>query len=139
MSGEISMILRKYGTLFMIVSMSLIGLLAGCGKRRTNSQFIVRISGSARGIEFEGQCTAQKSGLLASGSNAESLDVNGTVISVSQPQEYETTGFFIYCSIANQSAKGTLTVQLLQEGIVVASAKSVSPEIPAAVEYGEKP
>lgn len=133
------MISKKCVTLSRIMIVGLIGILAGCAISRTNSQFIVRVSGSDNGIEFDGQCTTQKSRLLSGESVAESLDVKGTVISVSQPQDYEATGFFIYCAIANQSTNGTLTVELLQEGDVVASAQSVSPDIPATVEYGEKP
>jgi len=59
--------------------------------------------------------------------------------SISQPQDYETSGFFIYCAVANQSVNGTITVELLQEGNVVASAQSTSPEKPATLEFGKKP
>ena len=133
------MISRNRRMLPLILFASLMILLAGCANRRTNSQFTVRVSGDAGGIEFDGQCTAQQARLLSSESVAQGLDVEGTVLSASQPQDYETTGFFIYCSIANQSATGTLTVELLQEGNVVASAQSVSPDMPATLEFGEKP
>jgi hypothetical protein len=90
-------------------------------------------------LQFDGQCTAQKAGFLPGDSVAQSLDVKGTVDSVSQPQDYETSGFFIYCAVANQSVTGTITVELLQEGNVVASAQSTSPEKPATLEFGKKP
>ena len=61
------------------------------------------------------------------------------VESVSQPQDYETSGFFIYCAVANQSATGTITVELLREGNLVASAQSASPDKPATLEFGQKP
>jgi hypothetical protein len=41
--------------------------------------------------------------------------------------------------VANQSATGTITVELLQDGDVVASAQSTSPDEPATFEFGQKP
>jgi hypothetical protein len=90
-------------------------------------------------MQFDGQCTAQSTRFLSAESNAKSLDVKGTIDAVSQSQEYETSGFFIYCAIANQSANGTITVELLQEGKLVAIAYSTSPDKPATIEYGQMP
>lgn len=132
------MISRNKKLSFIFIA-GLIILLTGCASNRTNSQFTVRVSGNASGLAFDGQCTAQNARLLSRESVAQSLDVKGTVVSISQPQDYETTGFFIYCSIANQSANGTITVELLKDGNVVASAESVSTDMPATLEFGEKP
>ncbi len=133
------MVSRQHNMRSFTFIASLIILVAGCAGNRTNYQFTIRVSGDASGIAFDGQCTAQKARLFSRESVAQSLDVKGTVVSDSQPQDYETTGFFIYCSIANQSADGTITVELLRDGDVVVSAQSVSPDIPATIEFGEKP
>lgn len=133
------MISRKYRLLSFIFILSFIGILTGCANNRTNSQFTVRVTGSASDLEFDGQCTAQKAKFLSKENVAQSLDVKGTVVSVSQSQDYETTGFFIYCSIANQSTNGTITVELLLDGNLVASAQSTSPDMPATLEFGDKP
>lgn len=137
--GEITMIQKQHRILYLILGASLIGLLTGCSYNRTNSQFIVRISGSTNGIQFDGQCTAQKAGFWSRESVAQSLDVKGTVESASQPQDYETSGFFIYCAVANQSTNGTITVELLREGNVVTSGQSSSPDEPAILEFGQRP
>ena len=130
---------QRHKTLCILLVAGLIGLLAGCVNQRANSQFTVRVTGSTNGLAFEGQCTAQKAGFWPGESVAEGLDVKGTVESADQPQDYETTGFFIYCAVANQSANGTITLELLQGGRVVASAQSASPDRPATLEFGEKP
>jgi hypothetical protein len=123
----------------LILVTSLISLLTGCASQRANSQFTVRVSGNAKGLPFEGQCTAQKAGFWPGQSVAESLDVEGTVYSDNQLQDYETSGYFIYCAVANQSATGIITVKLLLDGNVVASAQSTSPDAPAILEFGQKP
>lgn len=133
------MIRQQQRILQLFVIASLISLLTGCASQRTNSQLTVRVSGNTDGLPFDGQCTAQKAGFWLGDSVAQNLDVKGTVDSVSQPQDYETSGYFIYCSVANQSATGTITLELLQEGNVVASAQSTSPDKPAALEFGQKP
>jgi hypothetical protein len=133
------MISRKHKMLSFIFIAGLIILLAGCASNRTNSKLTVRVSGNTSGLAFDGQCTAQKARLFSGESVAQSLDIKGTVVSISQTQDYETTGFFIYCSIANQSANGTITVELLRDGNVVASAQSVSPDMPATLKFGDKP
>jgi hypothetical protein len=130
---------QQHRLLTMIVVASLISLLTGCANQRTNSQFTVRVSGNAKDLPFEGQCTAQKAGFWPGQSVAESLDVEGIVYSDSQPQDYETSGYFIYCAVANQSGTGIITVKLLQDGNVVASAQSTSPDAPAILEFGQKP
>ena len=137
--GENTMIYKQHRMLYLLLVISLISLLAGCVNNLTNSQFTVRVSGSTVGLQFDGQCTAQKAGFLPGDSVAQSLDVKGTVDSVSQPQDYETSGFFIYCAVANQSVTGTITVELLREGDVVASAQSASPDKPATLEVGQRP
>jgi hypothetical protein len=133
------MIQKQHRMLYVLLVASLISLLTGCSYNRTNSQFTVRVSGNTNGISFDGQCTAQKTGFWPGESVAQSIEVKGMVESVSQPQAYETSGFFIYCAVANQSATGKITVELLQEGNVVASAQSASPDKPATLEFGQKP
>jgi hypothetical protein len=137
--GENTMTYQPHRMLHLLFVASLISLLTGCATQRTNSQFTVRVSGNTDGLAFDGQCTAQKAGFWQGESVAQSLDVKGTVVSVSQPQDYETSGFFIYCAVANQSETGTITVELLREGYVVASAQSASPDKPATLEFGQKP
>ena len=138
-TGDNTMIRQQHSILYLLIVASLISLLTGCARQRTNSQFTVRVSGNTNGLPFDGQCTAQKAGFWPGESVAQGLDVKGTVYSVSQPQDYETSGYFIYCAVANQSATGTITVELLQGGNVVASAQSISPDKPATLEFGQKP
>jgi hypothetical protein len=133
------MIYQQRRTLYFLLVACLIGILTGCANQRTNSQFTVRVSGNTDGLPFDGQCTAQKARFWSGASVAQSLDIKGTVYSVSQPQDYETSGYFIYCAVANQSATGTITVELLQDGNVVARAQSTSPDKPATLEFGQKP
>jgi hypothetical protein len=137
--GDNTMMRQQHKTLRLFVVANLISLLTGCASQRTNSQFTVRVSGNTNGLPFDGQCTAQKAEFWPGDSVAQSLDVKGTVDSVSQPQDYETSGYFIYCSVANQSTAGIITLKLLQEGNVVASAQSTSPDKPATLEFGQKP
>jgi hypothetical protein len=125
--------------LYLLFVASLISLLTGCSNNRPNYQFTVRVSGNTTGLPFDGQCTAEKAGFWPGESVAQSLDVKGTVDSASQPQDYKTSGFFIYCAVANQSTTGTITVELLQDGNVVARAQSTSPDKPATLEFGQKP
>jgi len=126
-------------TLHLLFVANLISLLTGCASQSTNAQFTVRVSGNSNGLPFDGQCTAQKAGFWSGESVAQDLDVEGTVTSVSQPQDFETSGYFIYCTVANQSATGTITVELLQDGNLVARAQSPSPDKPAVIEFGQKP
>ncbi|HEY71633.1 MAG TPA: hypothetical protein G4O08_13735 [Anaerolineae bacterium] len=126
-------------TLVILLLASLISLLAGCTDRPTNTEFTVRVSGDIVDLAFEGQCTAQKAELLTSDPVAQSLEVNGTIETLDQPQDFETSGFFIYCAVANQSTSGTITVELLQDGDVVTSAISTAPDEPAILEYGQAP
>lgn len=130
---------RKHKMISRIFVTCLVVLLAGCSSNHTNSQFTVRVSGNTNGEAYEGQCTAQRARFFSRESIAQSLEIKGTVISITQPQDYETTAFFIYCSIANQSAMGTIKVELLRDDTVVASAQSSSPAMPAILEFGEKP
>jgi hypothetical protein len=123
--------------LFMVAS--LISILSGCARQRINYQFTVSVSGDTGGLIFDGQCTTQKAGVWPGESVADGLKVEGTVHSVDQPQEYATSGYFVYCAVANQSPTGTITVELLKDGGVVASAQSSSPDEPAIIEFGEKP
>jgi hypothetical protein len=125
--------------LLVVASLISISLLTGCAGQRTNSQFTVRVSGDTDGLLFDGRCTAQKAGFWPGESVAQGLDVEGTVYSASEPQDYETSGYFIYCAVANQSATGTITVELLRDGDVVASAQSTLPDKPATLEFGQKP
>ena len=122
----------------LLLFICLVGLLIGCSGKPSNSQFIVRVSGDAQDLEFDGQCTAQKAEVFADDS-AQSLDVSGTAEGANQPQDFETTGYFIYCAVANQSSTGTITVELLQDGNLVASAESTAPDEPAILEYGQTP
>ena len=133
------MIHKQHRIFYLLFVVSLICILTGCSNDRTDSQFIVRVSGSTRDLQFDGQCTAQKSGFWPGESVAQSLDVKGMVDSDSQPQDYKTSGFFIYCAVANLSATGTITIELLRDGSVVASAQSASPDKPATIEFGQKP
>jgi hypothetical protein len=133
------MLHQQHRILYLLLVASVISLLIGCANQRSNSQLTVRISGNTTGLPFDGQCTAEKAGFWPGESVAQSLDVKGTVDSVSQPQDYKTSGFFIYCAVANQSTTGTITVELLQDGNVVASAQSTSPDKPAILEFGQKP
>ena len=137
--GENTMIFKQHKLLYLLIVINLIILLTGCTSNPTDSQFIVRVSGSTNGLQFDGQCTAQNEGFLSGESVAVGLDVKGTIDSVNQPKDYETYGYFIYCAIANQSGIGTITVELLQEGNVVASAQSTSPDKPATFEFGQTP
>jgi hypothetical protein len=123
--------------LFMVAS--LISILTGCARQRINHQFTVSVSGDTGGLTFDGQCTTQKAGAWQGESVADGLKVEGTVHSVDQPQEHAISGYFVYCAVANQSSTGTITVELLKDGRVVASAQSSSPDEPAIIEYGEKP
>jgi len=77
--GENTMMYKQHGMLYLLLVISLISLLAGCVNNLTNSQFTVRVSGSTVGLQFDGQCTAQKAGFLPGDSVAQSLDVKGTV------------------------------------------------------------
>ena len=86
----------------LLLLASFIGILTGCANQHTNSQLTIRVSGDTEGISFEGQCTAQKAEFGLGESVAQNLDVKGTVHSVNQTQDYETHGYFIYCSVANQ-------------------------------------
>jgi hypothetical protein len=126
-------------TLYLLLIACFISLLTGCASQRANSQFTVRVSGNTDGLAFDGQCTAQKARFWSGESVAQSLDIKGTVYSVGKPQDYRTSGYFIYCAVANQSANGTITVELLQDGNVVASAQSSAPDKPATLEFGQKP
>ncbi len=130
---------QQSNTLVILLLAGLISLMAGCAGTPTNSQFTVRVSGDAVDLAFEGQCTAQKSAFLVNDPVAMSLEVNGTIDAIDQSQEYSTTGFFIYCAVANQAASGTITVELLQDGDVVASAESTAPDEPAILEFGQAP
>jgi hypothetical protein len=133
------MIHHQHRMLHLLSVASLLLLLTGCASQGTNSQFIVSVSGNTAGLEFDGQCTAQKAGFWPGESVAQNLDVKGTVESTSQTKYYETTGFFIYCAVANQTTTGTIAIQLLQDGNLVASAQSTSPDKPAIIEFGGKP
>jgi hypothetical protein len=133
------MIHQRQKILYLLLVAGLISLLAGCASLRTNSQFTIRVSGNTNGLPFDGQCTSQKAKFWPGESVSQGLDIKGTVYSVSQPQDYETSGYFIYCAVANQSATGTITVELLQDGNLVASAQSTSPDKPATLEFGQKP
>ena len=137
--GENSMNRQQHSLLPLLFVAILVLLLTGCAGQRTNSQFIVSVSGDTDGLAFDGQCTAQKAGLWPGESVAQSLDVKGTVDFASQPHDYETTGFFIYCAVANQTTAGTITIDLLQDGNLVVSAQSTSPDKPAIIEFGRKP
>jgi hypothetical protein len=125
--------------LCLFIVASLISILSGCASQRTNHQFTVSVSGDTGGLIFDGQCTTQKARLWPGESVADGLTVEGTVHSVDQPQEYAISGYFVYCAVANQSSTGTITVELLKDGGVVASAQSSSPDEPAIIEFGEKP
>jgi len=131
--------LHQIRMFYLLVVASFISLLSGCTAQHTNSKFTVRVSGNTTELAFDGQCTAQKTKFWSEEGTAQGLDIKGTVQSVNQPQDYEIIGYFIYCSVANQSAAGILTVELLQEGNLVASAQSASPDKPATLEYGQKP
>jgi hypothetical protein len=124
---------------FILLLACLIGILTGCAGKPTNSAFTVRVSGDAVALAFEGQCTAQKSEFLVADPVAQSLEVNGTIDAIDLPQEFSTTGFFIYCAVANQATTGTITVELLQDGDVVVSAESTAPDDPAILEFGQEP
>jgi uncharacterized lipoprotein YajG len=126
-------------TLVILLLASLISLLAGCTGRTTNMEFTVRVSGDTADLAFEGQCTAQKSDSQEADPVAQGLEVNGTIEAVNEPQEFTTNGFFIYCAVANQSTSGTITVELLQDGNLVASAESTAPDKPAILEFGQTP
>ena len=133
------MIHQRHKALPLLFAAGIVLLLTGCIGQGANSQFTVSVSGNDDGLAFDGQCTAQKAGFWPGEIVAQGLDLVGTIESASQAQDYETTGFFIYCAVANLSATGIITIELLQEGRVVASAQSTSPDKPAIIEFGRKP
>ena len=133
------MMRHKSGILCLFMVTSLISILSGCAGQRTNYQFTVSISGDTDGLTFDGQCSTQRAGFWPGESVADGLRVEGTVHAADQLQEYAISGYFIYCAVANQSSTGTITVELLADGAVVASAQSNSPDEPATIEFGQKP
>jgi hypothetical protein len=137
--GENNMIHQHHRMLYLLLVASLMGLLTGCAQRRSNSALTIRVSGDTDGIAYNGQCTAQKQGFWPGSSDAQGLDVTGMVNTAGQTKDFETRGFFIYCAVANQSAIGTIAIELLQEGNLVASAQSTSPDTPATLEFGQNP
>lgn len=130
---------QPHGILRLLISIILFSLLAGCTSQPANSPFTVRVSGDSDNLAYEGQCTAQRSVFWSRASRAVGLDLTGTIEAVDQPHDYETSGVFIYCAIANQSATGIITVELLEDGDVVASAESPSADKPATLEFGQQP
>ena len=122
----------------LIFSFILVAAVNGCNGQPNNVQFEVRISGDSNALVYAGKCTAQKAGIFRK-SIAQGIDIIGTIPTVEQEHNYEISGFFIYCSIANQSSKGVLTAELFQNGELVASANSSNPENPAFLEFGQKP
>ena len=133
------MMRQKSSTLCLFIVASLVSILSGCAGQHTNYQFTVDVSGDTEGLIFDGQCSTQRAGFWPGESVAEGLKVEGTVHAVDQPQEYAISGYFIYCAVANQSSTGTITVELLKDGNVIASAQSSSPDEPATIEFGQKP
>ena len=133
------MMRHKSGILGLLIAAGLISILPGCAGRRTDYQFTVSVSGHTAGLTFDGQCSTQRAGFWPGESVADGLKLEGTVYAADQPQEYAISGYFIYCAVANQSSTGTIEVELLADGGVVASAQSNSPDEPATIEFGQKP
>ena len=137
--GESMMIKQKYRILCLFFVVSFIILLTGCNGYRQNTQYTVRLSGDTKGLPYEGQCTVQRARFLSGKSTAQGLDMKGTIDAESQEQDYQMSGYFIYCAVANQSTTGIIKVELLRNNEVVASAQSTAPDKPAILEFGQKP
>ena len=123
--------------LVLVLITGLIWVLAGCANVRLNSQFTLKVSSTTAGSAFDGQCTSQVADFW-SGAIAKGIKVQGTILASGKPQEFATTGFYIYCVVANQASNSLITVELLQNGDVVARSPSSAPDEPVLIEFGEK-
>ena len=126
-------------TKFVLVLITgLVWTLAGCANVRPNSQFTLKVSSTTAGSAFDGQCTSQVAD-LRSGVVAKGIKVQGIVPAPEKPQEFAMTGFYIYCVVANQASNSLITVELWQNGNMVARSTSSAPDEPVLIEFGEKP
>ncbi len=121
-----------------ILMAGLIWGLAGCANVRSNSQFTLKVSSTTAGSAFDGQCTSQVADFWSS-TIAKGIQVKGTILAPEKPHEFTATGFYIYCVVANQASNSLITVELLQNGNVVARSSSPAPDKPVLIEFGERP
>jgi hypothetical protein len=110
--------IHKLNQLFIIL---LIGVLPlwGCGDalKSVESDITIKVSGTD-GLMFSGYYS-----IVATGSSPKPINVKGSV-----PSEYQGKGVMGLCVFQKASVDGSLKIQILKDGKVVAEGDSAVPE-----------
>ena len=87
--------------------------MGGCSKKPANATFTIRVSGPPE-VSFEGQCSS-----LGTDDVTREVDLHGVFTAEDETFEFEVEGIQIYCAVTRESSDGTLTLELLKDGVVV--------------------
>jgi hypothetical protein len=91
-------------------------MLAGCSKEK-ESEFTIRVSGTD-GIKYSGSY-----GATGFGGDPAGNPIEGIV-----PEEYTVVGTVVSCFFQKKSGKGTLRVEIIKSGAVVAQSETSETE-----------
>ena len=109
---------HKINQLLILLMIGIIPLL-GCGDalKSVESDVTIKVSGT-EGLIFTGYYS-----IVATGSSPKPIDVKGSV-----PAQYQGKGVMGLCLFQKASGDGSLKVQILKDGKVVAEGESAAPE-----------
>lgn len=109
---------HKINQLFILLLIGILPLL-GCGDglKSVESDVTIKVSGT-EGLIFTGYYS-----IVATGSTPKPINVKGSV-----PAEYPGKGVMGLCLFQKASGDGSLKVQILKDGKVVAEGESAAPE-----------
>ena len=112
-----NMVKSKFIVPMTIISLLLV-LISGCIKS-ADSEYHITISGSVPAVVYSGTYTVVTSGGLFSGDNSKSTNVEGW-----GTKEYTVRGKIVSVTLEKEVKEGTLSVEILKDGNVVAQSET---------------